>query len=217
VATAEWKPTGVRKEIMPIHSPDIPANQLEALEGALRRHEALWQIVGSFDDIGLPDCWLVAGVVAQTIWNYALGRPAEAGIKDADIVYFDANDLSEETELREEARLRRRFTPLGLKLDVKNEARVHLWYEKKFGYPIPSYRSTSAAIATFPTTATSIGVRWCGARLECCAPFGLDDLFALFVRPNKVQIMPAIYEAKVARWRAEWPQLTFVAWNELAE
>src|SRR5260370_40606051 len=76
-------------------------------------------------------------------------------------------------------RLRCRFTRLSLKLDVKNEARVHLWYEEKFGYPIPPYRSTAAAIATFPTTATSIGVRWCGGRLECCAPYGLDDLFSI--------------------------------------
>ncbi len=110
--------------------------------------------------------------------------------------------------------MRYRFTRLSLKLDVKNEARVHLWYEEKFGYPIPPYRSTAAAIATFPTTATSIGVRWCGGRLECCAPYGLDDLFRLIVRPNKVQITQAVYEAKVARWRAEWPQLAFLPWNE---
>ena len=102
----------------------------------------------------------------------------------------------------------------GAKLDVKNEARVHLWYEEKFGYPIPPYQSTAAAIATFPTTATAIGVRRYGAQFECCAPFGLDDLFDLIVRPNKVQITPAIYDAKVARWRAEWPQLTFLTWNE---
>jgi hypothetical protein len=34
---------------------------------------------------------------------------------------------------------------------------------------------------------------------ECCAPFGLDDLFGLVVRPNKRQITRAIYEAKVER------------------
>jgi hypothetical protein len=199
---------------MPLHSPDVSLSQLEVLEVALRRHEAIWQIIGSFDDIGLPDCWLVAGAVAQTIWNNCLGRPPQSGIKDADIVYFDADNLSAEAEAREEACLRDRFARLGLKLDVKNEARVHLWYEGKFGFPIPPYRSTAAAIATFPTTATSIGVRWCRGRLECCAPFGLSDLFGLIVRPNKVQITPAIYEAKVARWRAAWPQLTFLKWDD---
>jgi hypothetical protein len=70
------------------------------------------------------------------------------------------------------------------------------------------------AIATFPTTATSIGVRRYSGQFECCAPFRLDDLFDLIVRPKKVQITPAIYDAKVARWRAEWPQLTFLTWSE---
>lgn len=143
-----------------LNAPGIPPNQLSILETSLRRNDALWQIIASFDEIGLPDGWLVAGAVAQTIWNVALGRPADAGIKDADIVYFDPDDLSRCGELKEENRLRSRFARLGLKLDVKNEARVHLWYEEKFGYPIPPYRSTAAAIATFPTTATSIGVRW---------------------------------------------------------
>lgn len=187
---------------------------LEALEAALRGHEALWEIIGSFDDIGLPDGWLVAGAVAQTVWNHCLGRPPQSGIKDADIVYFDADDISSEAEIRNETRLRERFAHLGLKLDVKNEARVHLWYEEKFGYPITPYRSTADAIGTFPTTATSIGVRWRDARLECCAPHGLDDLFGLIVRPNKIQITPAIYEAKVTRWRAEWPELTFLTWDD---
>lgn len=197
----------------PPNTPGVLPSQLTVLEAALRRNDALWQIIRSFDEIGLPDGWLVAGAVAQTIWNVVLGRPADAGIKDADIVYFDPHDLSQEAELKEEIRLRGRFAPLGLKLDVKNEARVHLWYEEKFGYPILPYRSAAAAIATFPTTATSIGVRWESARLECCAPYGLDDLLGLIVRPNKVQITPAIYQEKLARWRVEWPELTFLGWN----
>ena len=32
--------------------------------------------------------------------------------------------------------------------DVKNEARVHLWYEARFGAAIPPYQSAEAAIAT---------------------------------------------------------------------
>jgi hypothetical protein len=135
-----------RHQLLPIA---LLPSQLTVLEASLRRNNALWQIIRSFDEIGLPDCWLVAGAVAQTIWNIALGRPAHAGIKDADIVYFDPYDLSQEAELKEEIRLRSRFARLGLKLDVKNEARVHLWYEEKFGYPIPPYRSTACRYRHF--------------------------------------------------------------------
>jgi hypothetical protein len=58
------------------------------------------------------------------------GHSAEFGIKDVDLVYFDPNDLSEETETAHEKRLRAYFRDLPVKLDVKNEARVHLWYDR---------------------------------------------------------------------------------------
>jgi hypothetical protein len=120
-----------------------------------------------------------------------------------------------EAEASHERRLRDLFQHLPIKLDVKNEARVHLWYEDRFGYAIKPYLSSADAIATFPTTATAVGVREIRGKLECCAPFGIDDLFGLVVRPNKRQITRAIYEAKVDRWRSIWPRLTFLPWEEM--
>ena len=184
------------------------------LESGLGQNSWLWEILRRFDEIGLPDCWIVAGYVAQTVWNLACGRAAGFGIKDADLVYFDAADLSAETETEHEKRLRAQFSDLPVKLDVKNEARVPLWYKRVFGYPIPPYRSTEDAIASFPTTATAVGVRRTGGIFECVAPFGLDDLFALRVRPNKRQITPAIYAKKLERWRPLWPYVTFLAWED---
>lgn len=187
---------------------------IERLQAKLRENSWLSEILRRFDAIGLPDSWIVAGCIAQSVWNLAYGRAAETGIKDVDIVYFDPDDLSAEAEAGHERRLRNSFSALPVKLDIKNEARVHLWYEEAFGYPISPYCSTADAIASFPTTATAVGVRWQDSQFECCAPFGLDDLFALRVRPNKRQITPAIYAAKVKRWRSIWPKLTFLAWDE---
>jgi len=187
---------------------------VEHLEAHLRENSWLWQLICQSGDFGLPDGWIVAGCVAQTVWNLASGRPAGARIKDVDLVYFDPSDLSAAAEAEHESRLADRFRAVPAKLDVKNQARVHLWYERAFGYPISPYHSTPDAIASFPTTATAIGVRWASGRLECCAPFGLDDLFTLTVRPNKRQITPAIYAAKVGRWRQVWPHLTFLPWQD---
>ena len=105
-----------------------------------------------------------------------------------------------------ERRLRDLFQHLPIKLDVKNEARVRLWYENHFGDTIKPYSSSADAIATFPTTATAAGVRLIRSKFECCAPFGLDDLFSLVVRPNKRQITRAI---------SIWPRLTFLPWEEM--
>jgi uncharacterized protein len=192
----------------------VGPGSLDELEVALRQNKWLEEILERFEEIVLPDSWLVAGGIAQTIWNLACGQPAECGIKDVDVIYFDGRDLSFEAEARNEKRLRDLFRGLPIKLDVTNEARVHLWYEERFGHAIKPYLSSNDAIATFPTTATAVGVRWMRGKLECCAPFGLDDLFGLIVRPNKRQTTRAIYEAKVDGWRSIWPRLNFLPWEE---
>src|SRR6476661_3539677 len=103
------------------------------LEIALRQNKWLGEILERFEEVALPDTWLVAGCIAQTIWNLGHGQPAEFGLKDVDLIYFDGLDLSLEDEASHERRLCDLFQYLPIKLDVKNEARVHLWYEDRFG------------------------------------------------------------------------------------
>ncbi|EIZ78434.1 hypothetical protein WSK_2997 [Novosphingobium sp. Rr 2-17] len=170
-------------------------------------------ILDRWTSIDLPDCWLSGSAIAQTAWNVAFGLSPEYGLADIDLVYFDDADLSEEGEAREAARIRGLFPDLPLWIDAKNEARVHLWYEAKFGYPIAPYQSSEHAISTFPTTAGALAIRPDAAGLSIFAPFGLDDLLSCTVRPNKTQITQAIYDGKVARWRSCWPQLNIEPWD----
>jgi uncharacterized protein len=178
----------------------------------LARSPIVATVVDRWPQIDLPDCWLVAGCLAQTVWNDKVGLPATHGISDVDLVYFDGSDLSVEAETRHAERIRTLFADLGLWIDVKNEARVHLWYAEKFGNALAPYVSTEDAITTFPTTATAVGVQPRADGLHVFAPYGLSDLLGLIVRPNKKQITQAIYDAKVKKWRARWPDLRVVAW-----
>lgn len=171
-------------------------------------------ILRNWEKIALPDCWLVAGAVAQTVWNHAFGLPLTHGINDVDIVYFDAGDLSERAEAEHALRIRSCFSDLPVWIDVKNEARVHLWYEAKFKYSISPYTSAADAITTFPTTATAVGLRPRINGLELCAPYGISDLLGLIVRPVKKQITREIYSNKVDRWVGSWPGLKIVGWDE---
>jgi hypothetical protein len=183
------------------------------LERLILASPILSPIVRQWEAIALPDCWLVAGALAQTVWNDTFGCEPDYGMKDIDLVYFDGSDLSEAAEAEHEARIRHLFSGRGITIDVKNEARVHLWYSRKFGGEILPYTSTRHAITAFPTTATAIGVQPAGSALLISAPFGLDDLFETIVRPNKMKITPAIYAAKVVRWRACWPRLRIIDWS----
>lgn len=180
----------------------------------LARSPIVAAIVGRWPQICLPDGWLVAGCIAQSVWNDVLRLPATHGISDVDLVYFDGEDLSAETEARHAARVRALFADLGLWIDVKNEARVHLWYAEKFGNALEPYVSTEDAITTFPTTATAIGVQPRPDGLRVFAPYGLSDLLGLIVRPNKKQITRPIYDAKVKKWLALWPGLRVVDWDD---
>jgi uncharacterized protein len=183
------------------------------LERIVLADPTLEPIIRQWAEVSLPDCWLVAGAIAQAVWNDAFGLEPGYGVADVDLVYFDGSDLSEDTEAEHAARIRRLFANRDVKIDVKNEARVHLWYREKFGYELLPYTSTKRAITTFPTTATAIGVQPAGSGLLISAPFGLSDLFDTVVRPNKVQIPRATYEAKVMRWRALWPRLKIMDWS----
>nr|WP_225955994.1 nucleotidyltransferase family protein [Amycolatopsis lexingtonensis] len=65
--------------------------------------------------------------------------------------------------------------------------RVHLWYEAKFGVFCPPFASTEAAIDAFPAVCSCVGVRLgADGSWHSYTPHGLDDLFAMIVRPNPV-------------------------------
>ena len=189
-------------------------DQADLLRPILARSPIVTTVVDRWSEIALPDCWLVAGCLAQTVWNDAFGQPAMHGISDIDLVYFDGNDLSQETEAGHATRVRALFADLGLWIDVKNEARVHLWYAEKFGNTLAPYVSTEDAITTFPTTATAVGVQPDANGLRIFSPYGLSDLLGGVVRPNKKQITRPIYDAKVKKWLALWPRLRVVDWDD---
>ena len=184
------------------------------LETIVKWSPILSTVLGRWSSISLPDCWLSGSVIAQTVWNYTLNLPCHHGLADIDLVYFDADDLSAEAEMRHATRVRDLLSDVPIWIDVKNEARVHLWYESKFGYPIAPYASAKHAITTFPTSAGAVGIRPAASGLSIFAPFGLSDLLGLVVRPNKIQVAQAIYELKTARWRTLWPQLLINKWSE---
>jgi hypothetical protein len=146
------------------------------------------------------------------VWNLRHGFEPAVCIKDYDLVYFDPTNLSSEAEREIEDEVVRRLSDLNVAIDVKNEAQVHLWYAERFGRQIEPYASTELAIATWPTTASSVGVQQDDEGFVVCAPFGLADLLGMVARPNKTIVTRDVYEEKVSRWAARWPRLRIVAW-----
>ena len=186
--------------------------QVEYLEEALKQNPVAQRVMTVASELGLRDWYFGAGGVAQTVWNLRHGLDPAEGIKDYDLVYFDPDDLSAEAEDRLEQEVADRVVDPEVVLDVKNEARVHLWYQQRFGRRLEPYLSTEEAIATWPTTASSVGVRRDDRGFVVCAPFGLSDLLGMVARPNKAIVTQDVYEEKVSRWAARWPKLRVIPW-----
>ena len=184
----------------------------QRLRAALEGSPVLWSVIQNAERLDLADYYIGAGCIAQTVWNCQNDLPPLHGISDIDLAYYDGEDLSWEGENAVICRARALFGALPLSLDVKNQARVHLWYGEKFGKDIEPYSSLEAAIRTWPTSSTAVGVRLRCGELSVFAPFGLEDLFSQRVRPNRVQVSQADYEKKCARWGKMWDTLTFEKW-----
>jgi hypothetical protein len=189
--------------------------QLEALRAALARNESLMEVLARAAKLDLPDWYLTAGCVFQTVWNVVTNRPPTAGVKDYDLFYFDDSDLTLDAENEVIQTGEDAFRDLPVAVDIRNEARVHLWYENDFGVSCAPYTSTEAAIDSFAATTCCVGVRLNGdGQWRIYAPHGLADVFNLVVRPNPVLAPRSVYEAKTRRWLDHWPELTVLPWPE---
>jgi hypothetical protein len=189
--------------------------QRAALEAIIRSSPLLMEVLAGLREDGLPDHLLVAGAIYNLAWNRLTGRPDLTGINDIDVFYFDDNDLSYEAEDVVIQRLGGRFAHLPLPVQVRNQARVHLWFPQKFGIPFEPLTSSAQMLSLYASKTHSVGARLeADDSLTVVAPFGLDDIFSFRIVPNPVLMNRPAHEAKGARAKGIWPEITLVPWPE---
>lgn len=192
-----------------------PETQVAVLIEIVRSEPVLMRILMGTRSLGLPDVLLGAGAVYNTVWNVLTGRPSLSGIKDADIAYFDATDLSYEAEDAVIRRAAAEFSDLPLPVEVRNQARVHLWYPQKFGSPYPQLTCSADMMRYYASKTHAVAVRIEeDDRLSVLAPFGLGDLFSFRITPNTALDNRATHTAKGERARSIWPEVMVVPWPD---
>ncbi len=160
--------------------------------------------------LGAADSWLVSGALFQTVWNVLSGRAPAHGIKDYDIFYFD-RDTSWDAEDAVIKRADALYADLGAPIEVRNQARVHIWYEEKFKSPYPPLTRATDGIDRFLTDCAMVGMRPNGAGYDVYAPRGFADIESMTLRPNRLpNYHPDRYVEKAQRWRAAWPEITML-------
>jgi uncharacterized protein len=185
----------------------MPMDQAEFLATVLRNPvNAI--IADEVLRLALPDAWIVSGCLVQTAWNVQTARGVGYGIADYDVFYFDP-DPSWQAEDAVIRRLQGRLKNLGVKIEARNQARVHLWYPDKHGLPYPALQRSTDGIDRFLTRNTMVGIRRDGDSYGVYAPHGFADIAAMIVRPNPgPNFSPANYAAKAERWKRLWPEIT---------
>jgi hypothetical protein len=191
--------------------PSVEASESELRErvtAIVRATPPLMQVLSVARHLNLPDWLVFSGAVYQPVLNHLTQRPLDYGIKDYDLGYFDGSDLSYEAEDIVIRRVEAAFDePLRSMVEVRNQARVHLWFEARFGEPYGPLSSTADALERFASATFAVGVRFeSDDRLHIEAPFGLADLFALRLRPNPRRKTVGFARTS-ADVRRRWPEV----------
>jgi len=190
----------------------VSADPLERrLADILRAAPSLMQVMGIARDLALPDWMIFSGAIYQKAVNHLTGREPDYGLKDYDLGYFDAGNTSYAAEDQVIRRAAAAFPPpLDHLVEVRNQARVHLWFEDRFGEPYAPLSDSAEALTRFTTTMFAVGARLDpDGELRIFAPFGLEDLFALRLRPNPIRATQGFARTAEAAL-ARWPELTIV-------
>jgi hypothetical protein len=156
----------------------------------------------------LRECHLTAGCLFQTVWNRISERDPAWGIKDYDIFYFDDQDLSWDAEDQVVRRVAEATADLPISVEIKNQARVHLWYRERFGGDYPALDSARAGIDRYLISCTCVGIDVPTGNLY--APNGLADLASGALHMNPLNPRPELFRQKAESYRSRWPWLRIV-------
>lgn len=179
------------------------------LEGILRDAPSLMHVMTVANRLALPDWLIFSGAIYQKVLNHLTGRDPDYGLKDYDLGYHDASDTSYEAEDRVIRRVAAAFDPpFSEQVEVRNQARVHLWFHQTFGEAYAPLADSAEALSRFTSATFAVGARLePDGRMSIIAPFGLEDLFAMRLRPNPLrQTRGFLRTAEAAK--ARWPELT---------
>ena len=154
----------------------------------------------------------MSGAVYQRVLNHLTGHEPDYGVRDYDVGYFDSSDISYDAEDIVIRRVAAAFAePLRSQVEVRNQARVHLWFEAHFGEPYTALSSTAEALARFVSPMFALGVRLeADDTIHVEAPFGLTDLFALRLRANPSRPFGG-FARVAANVLRRWPEVSIEA------
>lgn len=190
--------------------------QIEILKEILFKNEKLVETLKVLEEYAKKNSkfrnyYVGAGGVNQTVFNYYHGYDINYGIKDFDIVYYDSDESYEAEDIIIKD-LESRLSHIDTSFDIKNQGRVYIWYNEKYGTNRDKYKSVEDAISSWGATVTCVGVRLENNELKVYCPYGLNDIFSMIIRPVKKEFEKESYVKRANKWKEKWEKLKIVKW-----
>ena len=157
--------------------------------------------LGAAKQLALNDGCLAAGFVRNLVWDRLHGFSQSTPLNDIDVIYFNPQDTSLDTEKDFEQQL---GAIVNLPWSVKNQARMHLLHDHA------PYSSSSEAMSYWVETETVIGAKLNDKnQVELVAPVGTAELFKFSITPNPRHGDTSVLLERVQSkgWLARWPKL----------
>lgn len=181
---------------------DISSQEIKEI---ILKNDTVTNLISRLHNLQMPECYLTAGCLFQSVWNYRSGNDLMWGIKDYDVFYYDP-DISWEKENSWIQLAKKIETELEIEIEIKNQARVHLWYKKKFGLDTHPLTSTKDGIRDFLVECCCVGINI--DNKELFAPYGLTDLWNGHLRINSSNPRQELFKEKANNYKQRWEWLT---------
>ena len=191
------------------------SKQNEILINILKRNTNLMKVLDFIDTLNLPNYYIAAGSVFQTIWNYFDNVDLNNNIKDIDVIYYDKTnlDVNKDIDICNKIIEFCKNNNLNYEIDVSNEARMHLWKKEHENKDVEQYRNSEDAINYWIANMHAIGITKINNELYVYAPFGLSDIYSRTIRPIKHKYnSKELYDKKVKSWSSRFDNLNIVEW-----
>jgi hypothetical protein len=136
------------------------AELAEWLAAIVRGAPSLIRVLLTARALELPDWLIMSGALYQRVLNALTKQAPDYGARDYDLGYFDSSDISYEAEDAVIRRVAAAFDePLRSAVEVRNQARVHVWFKSHFGESYTALSCIAEALARFVSPMFAVGVR----------------------------------------------------------
>lgn len=180
----------------------------------LKADDRVMRLLRAVRDLGVEPWCVAAGTIRNVVWDDLHGFTDPTVPSDVDVLVYDPirTDSGYERELTD---LLSAAVP-EVRWEVVNQATIHTYT----GDTEP-YASIGDAMSRWADLVTAVGAHLdVEDEISIIAPAGLEDLFALKVRPNlATPTAAAVYRERMASkgWKDRWPQLTIEGLPDDAE